>query len=243
LLQEQRRQLQAQRLELEAARAELRTERLRAQERQSAHERWHLDAQASLDRLGADFEEALASETAQASAAASARNLGEEGEREAVARLRAGASEAQASHEESRTWTEAQQQKYLELSTEVLTLRTMAATELRERQVASRAQVSELTTLKKTMGELKVAAKSLRDNVRLRTAGDEPGGSTQKPEDISSSLADFSTLPLSTRFSVLAEDADVLRLAGLSVLLGMLVMLGVFVEGFSLWRCRFACVR
>merc|ERR1719277_2925576 len=120
----------------------------------------------------------------------------------------------------------------------------MAASELRERQDASRQQVSELKALTKNLGDLKVATKSLRDNVRMRIAG-APRGQEEEPnkEHISASVTDFQMLPFSTRLSVLTNDATVLRLCGLFALLGMLLMLGICVEGFSFYRCRFACNR
>lgn len=244
LLVEQRRQLEEHRKDLEEARQQLRDEREQAEKRELQRRRSSTDLQDSLDRFAAEFEEALAIEASTTSASSGVCEARIQREVATAGRTRNAITEAQAMHQAGKTWAEAQHQQYVELSAEVLTLRQTAAAELHERQDASRQQVAELKGLTKSLGDLKAATKSLRDNVRLRVAG-AANGEEEEPstEHIGASVADFRALPFSTKLAVLTDDAAVLRLAGLSALLGMLMMLGVCVEAFSIWRCRFVCSR
>merc|ERR1712039_701473 len=141
-----------------------------------------------------------------------------------------------------RAWSESQHQRYLDLSTELLTLQEMSAREHRERHDASKQHVAEMRDLAKRIGDLKAATKTLRDHVRLKTAG-APHGDREEPDvqRLAESAADFRALPFSAKLVAFSNDGVVLRLAGLAVLLGALLMLGALVEGFGRYRCRFVC--
>merc|ERR1712217_378398 len=67
-----------------------------------------------------------------------------------------------------RTWNESQHQQYMDFSTEVLTLKEMASREFRERQDATKKLVTELEDSARSVGELKAAAKTLREHVRKK---------------------------------------------------------------------------
>lgn len=242
LLREQRRQLEEQRAQLEELRRLLRLEQEGLQEQRLHEQRWQRAASEGLEVAGG-FAEALSSQAAQAGGGARERCA--QGEAAAMRRRgRDAALDARECQQACRAWCESQQQRHAELSTEVLSLKNMAAQELRERQDASRQHVAELREMAKRMGELKASTKSLRDNVRLRTAG-APRDDKEEADlqEVAGTIADFRALPLGAKVATLLDDAAFLWVMGLSVALGMLLALGISIEGFSSMHCRFSCTR
>lgn len=237
-------ELKKQRLELEAVRQQLQEERDQAQQHQQEAQRGRLDLRNDLDSLVKELDELFAAEASAAGGSSGIREARERREAVEMRRARDAAKEARELGQAARSWAESQLEKYVEVSTEVLTLKEMGAREARERKEASRVLVSELDRLTREFGDLKGATRSLRDNVRLRVAG-APRGDKEEPDlqQLSDSIADFRALPFRAKLWALVDDAAVLRLAAFVTLLGMLLILGFFVEGFSSRRCRFICAR
>jgi len=245
LLREQRCQLEEQRVQLDALRRQLHEEQQQVQAQRGESLRLQEIFKERLGTIGAEFEQALADEAAAAessNASASVRAARERREAGALKRASAAAAEAQEFQKSARTWSEAQHQRYLDLSTELLTLQAMSEREHRDRQDASKQQVAEMRDIAKRMGDLKAATKTLRDHVRLKTAG-APRGEKEELEvqRMAESAADFRALSFSAKLAAFADDGAVLKLSALAVLMGMLLMLGIFVEAFGRYQCRFVC--
>jgi len=256
-VEEQRRQLEEQRGHMESLRQLLQEERTRSQEQQDEAQKESAELHSRLEAIGAEFEQALSAEVEAGSLQQTSANWTEsqqhqylDASKEVVAlkgslrRAHTAASEVKAAQQSARDWGESQHQRYVDLATEVLTLKEMSARENRERQDASKAQIADMRDLAKRIGDLKSATKTLREHVRLKTAGaardekEEPD-----PQRLAECAADFRALPLSSKLAAFADDAAVLRLAAVAFMLGMLLLLGVFVEGFGRSECRFVCSR
>mmetsp|Transcript_98728 Transcript_98728/g.247407 ORF Transcript_98728/g.247407 Transcript_98728/m.247407 type:complete len:539 (-) Transcript_98728:21-1637(-) len=245
LLREQRRQLEEQRAQIDTLRQQLQEEQQRLQDQRGESSRRQQSLKERVDAISAEFETALQGEAMAIegrSAANSVRLARERRELGSLRRSLAAATEAKEHQQSARTWAEGQHQRYIEVSTELLTLQEMCTREHRERQDTSRQHVAEMRDLAKRMGDLKGATKTLRDQMRLKTAG-TPYGDKQEPDmqRLAESAVDFQALPFSTKFMAFLDDGTVLRLVGLAVLLGMLLMLAAAVEGFGRYRCRFVC--
>lgn len=245
LLREQRRQLEEQRGQLDTLRRQLQEEHQRLQDQREESLRWQHSLKGQMDAIGAEFEQALTGEAAAVegqNAAAAVRAARESREVGSLRRALVAAAEVKELQQSGRAWSEAQHQRYVEISTELLTLQEMCKREHRERQDTSKQRAAEMRDLAKRMHDLKAAAKTLRDHVRLKAAGAPHGD--EKEHDVqrlAESAADFRALSLRAKLMAFADDGAVLRLMGLAVLLGMLLMLGFVAEGFSRYRCRFVC--
>merc|ERR1712107_73330 len=129
----------------------------------------------------------------------------------------------------------------LDCSTEVLTLRQMTSREFNDRQDASKKQISELKELARHLADLKPAMKATRDRLKQVIAHEDQD--TLDLAKIVEEAAGIHSLPVATKFTVLLEDATMLRFMALAVLVGMLFGLCLAVEGFSYFSCRFVCAR
>lgn len=142
-----------------------------------------------------------------------------------------------------KAWAEGEHRALLDCSTEVLTLREMTSRELKERQDASKQQVAELNKLTKLIGDVKPSIKVLRERAKeqLVAAGKED----EEPDlqRIVKKAMDFQALPTSTKLGAFLDDAAFMRLMLGAALLGMLLMLGIFIEVFGRYQCRFVCSR
>lgn len=187
-----------------------------------------------LSAVGVEFEQALGQQQDSSGAGESiSAELG---------RLRAVVSETGENLKIGRKWNETEHQRYMDFSTEVATLKEMAARELRERQDASRQHVVELEGSTKRFGELKSAVKVLREHVRKRcSAGNPDDDATPDMQQLVDIATDFRALPADKKLAGFLDDAAVMRLMLLFAGLGMLLALGFFIEGFGHFRCRFVC--
>lgn len=164
--------------------------------------------------------------------------------RVSLQRAQTTAAEARSVQSSARDWSESQHQRFLDVSTEILTLKEMYVRECRERQEASRQQVSDVRELSRRFGELKGQVKSLRDHFRLKASGSTRDDKEERdPQQLAEHIADFRRLPLGAKLSALLDDAAVLKLGALAFLLGALLVLALFVEGFGRGRCVFVCSR
>lgn len=141
-----------------------------------------------------------------------------------------------------KAWGEATHQKFMDLSTEVATLREMSFREARERQDSSKQNLGEVRELTKRLGDLKSSVKALRDGIRQRVPDSRPEVEVDS-QQLVESIAEFKSLSPSVKFWALLDDASVLRLLIIVVALGMLFALALFVETYSARRCRFVCAR
>lgn len=222
--------------ELTKLRQQLSDFRREHQDAERRHQVWQRDLCAQLEVIGESVDEAIVAERANASGDEPAllASLGE---------LRSLASELTDRLQGDRKWAEGEHRAFMDCSTEVMTLRTMTSRECKERQDTSKQQVSELKELAKRVGELKPSVKVLRDRAKqkLLAAGqedDEPDLARAAERAL-----EFRALPPSVRLRSLVNDVAVLRLMFFAFLLGMLLMLGVFIEVFGHYKCRFVCTR
>merc|ERR1719183_2115898 len=113
-----------------------------------------------------------------------------------------------------------------------MTLREMTSRELKERQDTSKQQVSELRDLVKRLGELKPSIKVLRERAKEQQAA--AGQEDEEPDlqRMAKKAMTFRALPASTRLMAYVDDPAMLRLMAVATLLGMLLMLGIFIEVF-----------
>jgi len=215
-------QAMAQKKQVEELRQQLEQERdQRALEKRTL-EAWQEELRETSQAMGTDLETALEGLP------------NEEGAGEA---LRAVVGELRGQLQASRSWSEAEHQRCMDLSTELATLRELSARELRERQDTSRAQAAEVQELVGRVGELKAAAKTFRDRAKKR-AGTEVDEDLQLLAD---GVADFHALPGPVKMAAMVQDPAVLWLMASALLLGMLFALGIFEESFGWMRCRFVC--
>lgn len=196
-------------------------------------EEWQHDLCAALDGLGAEFDQSLSEGDGE----------GGGDDSEALAGgLMASAGQVREHVDASRKWCEDEHQRYMDVSTEVATVREMAAKELRERQEASRQQVSDVRELSGRVAELKAAARALREKATKTSTAEERHVEAEKDlHQLADRVADFHALPTRAKVVAMLDDATTLRLMMLAFLLGVLLMLGVATEFFGPRRCRLIC--
>lgn len=215
---------------------EARALRDQVSEDQRRHRDWRTDLSKTLDALGDDIEDGLGPEDEE-----EATNT-----EEVLRSLGGQVGEMKDRMSEDRSWVEASHQKYMDVATEVVTLREMCSQEMKERRDGARAHTSDIRDLKTRFGELKGLTKSLRDGLRT-LLGPASGGNESDcdagPDRVLEQAREFKALPASAKIGALLDDAAVLRVLLLFVMLGMLVALGLSVQIFGARRCRFACRR
>merc|ERR1712178_489428 len=129
--------------------------------------------------------------------------------------------------EGDRAWAEGEHRSFLDCSTEVMTLREMTSREFKERQDATKQQVSELRGLVKSFNELKPSVKVLRDRAKKQAAAQ--GHDDEEPDlhVMTRTAKEFHALPVSTKLAAFLDDASVLRLVAIALLLGALFALSL----------------
>lgn len=207
------------------------------QEQRKLVQRW----QREIQDFDAELEGALLAR-ARAGAAAACGG-GPEDDAAALDQLREAVAELAGKLRSGWTWAEAEHQKYMDFSTEVATLREMAARELRERQDASKQQVADIRGLTQRLSDLKVTAKILRDHVRRLSGVAAQQEAEPDLQRLAESVLEFRALPRETKLWALLDDAVVLRLLALAFLLGALLLLAIFIEVFGAKGCRLVCGR
>lgn len=224
--------------EVEVLRAELATLRRGGESFKQAHRDAAEQLRESMDAFACELEEQLSSGSAFGAKASE----GADGDDVCLPSAEA-SSEILKLLDDSKSWAELQHRKYMDFATELATLREMAGRDLRSRKDVSKRRLSEMLATVKTLGELRLAGRHLRDGVRLAVA-EVAASEAERHEKVgSSALSDFRLLPLSAKVSAVSQDAALLRMAMLSALLGALMALGVLGEGFATMGCRFACAR
>ncbi|CAK0844178.1 unnamed protein product [Prorocentrum cordatum] len=163
---------------------------------------------------------------------------------EELRQLQAAAEELAGKLRAARSWAEAEHCKFTDCATEVATLREMAAREFRERQSASKQLVADIKGLAQKMGDLKAAARVLRDSVR-RLGGRGEDGADAPPDfpRLAADAAEFQKLALSVKLRAFLDDAAVLWLLAAAFALGALLALAVVGEAFGGRGCRLVCAR
>jgi len=201
------------------------------------HQAWHRDLCVELEATGTSLEEALSAERTAAASSHEPALL------PLLGKLKTSASELTDRLQADRKWVDGEHQAFLDCSTEVLTLREMTAREFKERQDTSKQQTTDLDDLAKRVGELKPSVKVLRDRAKQKLL--DRGQEDDEPDLALAArkALQFRALPASVKLRSFLDDPAVLRLTALSFVLGMLFMLGVFIEGFGRYRCRFVCSR
>ncbi|CAE7609097.1 mfsd6b [Symbiodinium pilosum] len=139
-----------------------------------------------------------------------------------------------------RAWAENEQQRYVEFSTEVLTLQEMSAREFREQEDVGLKQSKELRELAKRFGDLLRLARLLDGYVRERSAGREQDADVQQ---LAQQVADFRGLSWTVKISAMVDDGAILRIFVVSAVLGMLFTLAVVVETGLGQTCSLTCGR
>jgi len=241
--QEERRQHQA---ALESLRKQLQEERARhmreEQEERSRHMREEEALEARQQKLleqvnsiGLEFEQVLASEREKPQMQENAEST--------LSHLEAPLATIKQNLEVCREWSEGEHHIYLEFSTEVMTLREMTTRELRDKREQSAQQASDVQHVIGRVGELKAAARTLREHVKkakAEAAGHEPEHDLQ---GLAHNVADFHELPARMKVGILLDDSAFIRLIVLTALLGMLCVLATASEAFGALQCRFVCTR
>jgi len=204
------------------------------QEVDRQHEFWQRNLLNELEAMSSGFNEALEAERAVARQDRPDLLV-------ALRDLRASTTELTERLQSDRTWAEGEHRAFLDCSTEVMTLREMTSRELKERQETSKQQVSEFRALVKSLGELKPSVKVLRERAKEQLAS--CGQEDEEPDlqRIAKRAMTFRALPASTRLAAFLDDAAMLRLMAIAMFLGMLLMLGIFIEAFGYYKCRFVC--
>lgn len=208
----------------------------------------HAAAAATAQRREAELEARVAELTAQLAAAEISRSSEEERWAELAQeikelpedlpslpssggseRLSAVAEKLHAGHQ----WAEKEQQRLVDVSTELLTLQQMTVREAREQEDSAEQRCGELKSLAQRLGELLKKAKALNS---MRE--DEVEEDVAK---LSYQVASFQMLPWDAKLQALLEDGPILWLLALMVLLGMLLTLGLVVELWFSSKCRLLC--
>eukprot|EP00927_Polykrikos_kofoidii_P021949 TRINITY_DN20638_c0_g1_i1.p1 TRINITY_DN20638_c0_g1~~TRINITY_DN20638_c0_g1_i1.p1 ORF type:complete len:603 (+),score=132.68 TRINITY_DN20638_c0_g1_i1:27-1811(+) len=147
--------------------------------------------------------------------------------------------------EEARSWNDAQQRKYLDFATEVATVRELAFREQRAVKDTSKQHGGDIRNVTKQLGEIKAAAKSLREDVKTVVAKSEAAVNSKPDFNEASNVAQaakaFQALPPSVKLAAFAGDATVLKVAALSTMLGALSAVAFLGESFNMMQCRFVC--
>mmetsp|Transcript_9937 Transcript_9937/g.22591 ORF Transcript_9937/g.22591 Transcript_9937/m.22591 type:complete len:501 (+) Transcript_9937:61-1563(+) len=139
-----------------------------------------------------------------------------------------------------KVWSEGGQQKYVDFSTEVLTLRDMSVREWKDQHSTAKRHVTELQELTQKLADFKGLAKAVRERVRAlqHTADTTEGLDEQR---FANCAANFQSLPLQVKLHAFLHDGSILWLLAFVMLLGMIAMVAVVVEVFGTGRCRMAC--
>lgn len=246
---QERKELQEQRRDLDRLRAELRREKeQRVADIDERKRQQRRDLQRELDALTGDFEQALESvrglldeddiddsennpNTGSASSTASI--FGD---------LKATAHELKSQTLSDKVWVDADHTRWMDVSTELLTLRRMTVDANKEKHTASKQHATDLREAANKLSELKTVVRPLRDLAKAAASSTETGEEKMTAKAKSMETAsNFKKLSASSKLGVLLGDAHVLRVFAVAFFFGMLLMLGFLVEVFSAKTCRFAC--
>mmetsp|Transcript_113912 Transcript_113912/g.221174 ORF Transcript_113912/g.221174 Transcript_113912/m.221174 type:complete len:537 (-) Transcript_113912:60-1670(-) len=228
--QDERRQHQA---ELESLRKQLQEERARHLREEQALEARQQKLVQEVNSIGLEFEQVVACEREQSIVHESTETI--------LRHLEAPLTTIRQNLEACREWSEGEHQSYLDLSTEVLTLREMTTRELRDKREQAAQQASDAQHLTCRIGELKAAARTLREHVKKANAeatGHEPEHDMQ---GLAHNVADFHELPARVKIGILVNDSAFIQLMVVMAILGMLCMLAIASEAFGVLQCRFVC--
>eukprot|EP00439_Symbiodinium_sp_Y106_P053833 s2107_g7.t1 len=140
-----------------------------------------------------------------------------------------------------KAWAENEQQRYVEFSTEVLTLQEMSVREFREQEDAASKQSKELRELAKRFGDLLRSAKRLDGFVREHSSGREIAD--PDVQHIAQQVADFHSLPWTSKLSAMLDDGVLLRIVTMFSVLGMMFGLALVVETGFAKACSLTCGR
>lgn len=133
-----------------------------------------------------------------------------------------------------RTWAEKEQQRFVDVSTEVLTLQQMTLRESKEQEETAEKQCTELHTL----------SSRLQDQLKQLRQLEVKGGHQGDDEDVARlahHVAAFQRLPWRRKVAAMLEDGALLWLLAFIVLLGMLFTLSLIVELWFSSKCRLTC--
>ncbi|CAJ1368526.1 unnamed protein product [Effrenium voratum] len=134
-----------------------------------------------------------------------------------------------------RAWAEKEQQRFVEVSTELLTLQQMTVRELKDQQDSTSKHCGELRDLARRCGELAKSSRQLEALMSTSQDMDLPR--------LAQHVADFHQLPRGVKLAALLDDGAVLLLLGFCLALGMLFMLAMIVEVWFSSSCRLTCQR
>ncbi|CAJ1416266.1 unnamed protein product [Effrenium voratum] len=115
-----------------------------------------------------------------------------------------------------RAWAEKEQQRFVEVSTELLTLQQMTVRELKDQQDSTSKHCGELRDLARRCGELAKSSRQLEALMSTSQDMDLPR--------LAQHVADFHQLPRGAKLAALLDDGAVLLLLGFCLALGMLFM-------------------
>merc|ERR1712185_138596 len=101
--------------------------------------------------------------------------------------------------------------------------------------------MNELKDLAKRLVDMKPSLKTLRDRAKQQLVASGQEDEEPDLQRIARKCIEFRALPASTKLAAFLDDAAMLRLMLLAMFLGMLLMLGILIEGFSYKKCRFVC--
>lgn len=155
---------------------------------------------------------------------------------EELASLSSSASALEAAQEKllaGRTWAEKEQQRYVDVSTEVLTLQQMTLRESKEQEETAEKQCTELRSLS---SRLQDQLKQLR---HLDLKGHQ--GDDEDVARLAHHVAAFQRLPWRRKLAAMLEDGALLWMLAFMVLLGMLFTLSLIVELWFSSKCRLTC--
>mmetsp|Transcript_160395 Transcript_160395/g.307838 ORF Transcript_160395/g.307838 Transcript_160395/m.307838 type:complete len:509 (+) Transcript_160395:17-1543(+) len=223
-------QLEEQTRELAELRQQLAEMREKQQATRQRQQGWQQDLQVQLETMVVELGQELRD---------SAQQLSTSSTRGAMDDLKAAVSDLKERMQSDRSWAETGHQKFLDCATEVLTLREMTSREFKERQDMSRQQVAEVKDLAKRLEDVKPSLKVLKERVKIKASAEEE---PDLPRMAEQSMR-FKALPASVKLQALLDDATMLRLMAFASGLGMLLMLGVFIEAFGYFKCRVVCTR
>ncbi|CAE7771186.1 MFSD6 [Symbiodinium sp. KB8] len=140
-----------------------------------------------------------------------------------------------------KAWAENEQQRYVEFSTEVLTLQEMSVREFREQEDTASKQSKELRELAKRFGDLLRLAKRLDGFVREHSSGREIAD--PDVQHMAQQVADFHSLPWTSKLSAMLDDGALLRIVAMFSVLGMMLGLALVVETGFANACSLTCRR
>ncbi|CAE6939652.1 mfsd6b, partial [Symbiodinium natans] len=103
-----------------------------------------------------------------------------------------------------KAWAQNEQQRYVEFSTEVLTLQEMSAKEFREQEESASKQSKELRELAKRFSDLLRSAKHLDGYIREQSSGRETA--VADLQYLAQQVADFHSLSWTSKLAAMADD-------------------------------------